>query len=571
MNEPDLQEKIYSNGYFDAIVPVSISKIESFLSDYASLDAQLLCALYGVLHIPLTDGALPRGIGYSQIPKLYTTLDTLSLEASGILRVQAQPTLGYQGENVLLGFIDTGIDYTLDAFQSPDGRTRILGIWDQTLPSDAPPYDMGYGTAYTSDDINRALSAPDPYSVVPQRDTDGHGTALAGIAAGGADPAFGFTGAAPMASIAMVRLKPAKQNLRDYFLIREDAAAFQETDIMMGVRYLLALAQTYEMPLVICLGLGTNQGDHAGNSPLERELSFILDYPGNFCVAAAGNETGKAHHYYQTPSGTGEMPDVEILVDEDTDGLFVEIWADAPDLFGVSVTSPLGETIPRIPPRLGSSTAVSFVTERTILEVTFEIAEYSSGAQLTILRFQRPTPGIWRVNVSSSGTLLGSYHMWLPVTDFLSPGTVFLDPDPYTTLTGPSTSAAVITVSNYSAYSGSIAIDSSRGYTRTGEIKPDFAAPGVDVSAPATNPDSALPPLNRYTRRSGTSASCAIAAGAVALLLNWNMDRPRPQLITNRAVKDYLRRGAVRGDMSYPNREWGYGALNLYRVFESLM
>ena len=130
----------------------------------------------------------------------------------------------------------------------------------------------------------------------------------------------------------------------------------------------------------------------------------------------------------------------------------------------------------------------------------------------------------------------------------------------------------MISVSNYSAYSGSLAIDSSRGYTRIGAVKPDIAAPGVDVFVPATSPGSALPPLNRYTRTSGSSISSAVAAGAVALLLNWNMDQLVPQLLTNRSVKDYLCRGAVRQNaLSYPNREWGYGTLNLYRVFETLM
>lgn len=571
MAEPTLQEKIYSNDYFDAVVPLSVTS-EDFLEEYSGLDPQLLCARYGMVHIPMGRSILPEGIGYSQTPKLYTLLDTTSLESAGILRVQAQPSLGYRGENVLLGFIDTGIDYTLDAFRNPDGSSRILGIWDQTEPSEKPPYDTGYGTGYTNEEINRALFLEDPYSVVPQRDANGHGTFLAGVAAGSADIPSGFTGAAPGCSIAMVKLKPAKQNLRDYFLIRDDALAYQETDIMMGMRYLLFLSQTYELPLVFCLGLGTNQGDHSGNSPLERELTYVLDYLGCFSSIAAGNETGRGHHYYQSQTDDS-MPAVEILVDETTSGLFVEIWSDSPDLYGVSVVSPLGENIPRVPPRLGTSSSYSFVAERTVLQVTYEIAEYTSGAQLTILRFTNPTPGIWRVYVSGNSPMpLGSYHIWLPVTGFISPGTVFLNPTPYTTLTPPSTAESVISVANYDAYSNSLAINSGRGYTRTGIVKPDFAAPGVDVFGPAVNPNSALPPLNRYTRRSGTSVSAALAAGAIALLLNWNADQPAPQILTNRAVKDYLTRGALRQEgVRYPNREWGYGTLNLYNVFRTLM
>lgn len=571
MTELTLQDKIYSNDYFDAVVPIGVI-CEDFLERYKDLDPQLLCARYGMVHIPMGRGVLPEGVGYSQTPKLYTTLDTTSLEVSGILRVQTQPSLGYQGENILLGFIDTGIDYTLDAFRNPDGSTRILGIWDQTDPSEDPPFDTGYGTGYTSEDINRALFSENPYAIVRQRDTDGHGSFLAGVAAGSADVQEGFIGAAGKCSIAMVKLKPAKQNLRDFFLVRDGAVAFQETDIMMGLRYLLFLAQAYALPLVFCISLGTNQGDHSGNSPLERELTYTLDYLGCFASVASGNETGKGHHYYQNPTDNA-APDVELLVDEDTDGLFVELWTDSPDLYGVAITSPLGEHIPRIPPRLGTSNAFRFVAERTVLQVTYEIAEYTSGAQLTVLRFENPTPGIWRIQVSgNTAEPLGSYHIWLPITGFISPGTVFLNPSPYTTLTVPSTAESVITVASYNAYTGSFAIDSGRGYTRTGIVKPDLAAPGVDVFGPAINPNSTLPPLNRYTRRSGTSIAAGITAGAIALLLNWNMDQMNPYFLTNRAVKDYLTRGALRQTgLRYPNREWGYGTLNLYNVFATLM
>ncbi|SDF07315.1 S8 family peptidase [Marvinbryantia formatexigens] len=570
MPEPSLQDKIYSNDYFDAILPVTISS-ENFLEAYAHLGAQLFGARFGMVHLRNVPGSLPQGINYSLTPKLFTTLDTTSLEVSGILRVQTQPSLGYRGKDILLGFLDTGIDYTRPAFRTLSGDTRILGIWDQTRPSASPPFDMGYGTGYTSEDINRALRSDNPYEIVPQKDEDGHGTFVAGVAAGSEDISGEFTGAAPACKIAAVKLKPAKQNLRDYFLVREGAVAFQESDIMMGLRYLLSLAASYSLPLVICISLGTNQGDHSGNSPLERYLSFILDYLGCFCTAAAGNETGLAHHFYQAQSPSMVAPGTELLIDEDTDGVFLEIWADSPDLYGVSITSPLGETIPRIPPRPGTRSTYSFIAERTVLEVSYEIAEYTSGAQLIVLRFLKPTPGIWRISVSSTQTPLGSFHMWLPVDGFLSPGTVFLDPDPYTTLTVPSTDESVITVSTYDAYTGSLFINSGRGNTRTGMTKPDITAPGVSVYGPASASGN-LPPLNPYIRRTGSSAAAAITAGAVALLLNWNQDQPSPQFITNRSVKDYLTRGAVRQrGVVYPNREWGYGTLNLYRIFETLM
>lgn len=571
MTEPTLQDKIYSENYFDLILPIRTSD-EAFLDIFAPLGAQLLGARFGMLHVPLLNRILPEFVRYSQIPKLFAPLDTVSLEVSGILRVQNQPFLGYTGENILIGFLDTGIDYTLDAFRRSDGSSRIVGLWDQTIPSEAPPYDCGYGTAYTNEDINRALAAENPYSIVPSRDENGHGTFVAGVAAGSRDEAGNFTGAAPGASIAMVRLKPAKQNLRNYFLIQKDALAFQETDIMMGIRYLLELSEELQQQLILCVALGTNQGDHSGNAPLERHLSYLMDYLGCFGAVAAGNEAGRAHHYYQPMTNSFDSSPAEILVDDQTDGFMLEIWAEAPDLFGVSITSPLGENIPRIPPRPGYRTTLTFTAERTVLEISYEIAEYASGVQLITLRFQDPTPGIWRLSVTASGTSFGSYHMWLPVETFISPGTVFLSPNPYTTLTVPSTSEPVLTVSTYDAYTGNLFIHSSRGYIRAGSIKPDFAAPGVNVYGPATNPGSNLPPLNKYTRKTGSSAACAITVGAAALLLNWNAERPFPRNMTNRTIKDYLTRAANRQDtLQYPNREWGYGTLNLYRVFETLM
>ena len=571
MTEPTLQDKIYSENYFDLILPIRTTD-ESFLNIFSPLGAQILGARFGMLHVPLLNRPLPEFVRYSQIPKLFAPLDTASLEVSGILRVQNQPFLGYTGENILIGFLDTGIDYTLSAFRRADGSSRIVGIWDQTIPSEAPPYDCGYGTAYTITDLNRALRSDDPYSIVPSRDENGHGTFVAGVAAGSADTPENFTGAAPGASIAMVKLKPAKQNLRNYFLIQENAAAFQETDIMMGIHYLLNLAKELQQPLVLCIALGTNQGDHSGNAPLERQLSFLMDYLGCFGAVAAGNEAGLAHHYYQPLTNSFDAAPAEILVEENTRGFMLEIWAEAPDLFGVSITSPLGENIPRIPPRPGYRTTLTFTAEQTVLEISYEIAEYASGVQLITLRFQNPTPGIWRLGVTASGTSFGSYHMWLPVESFISSGTVFLAPNPYTTLTIPSTSDPMLTVSTYDAYTGNLFIHSGRGPIRAGTSKPDFAAPGVNVYGPAVSSVAGLPPLNKYIRKTGSSAACAITAGAVALLLNWNARRPFPRNMTNRTVKDYLTRAANRQDtLLYPNREWGYGTLNLYRVFETLM
>ncbi len=573
MSDVSIQNMIYSNEFADLIVPLP-STDEDFFERFQSLGAQVFGGRLGMVHIPINGRTRWENLSYSFFPSLFALLDTTSLEVSGILRFQAQPNLAYKGDGVLLGFIDTGIDYTRTDFRFPDGRTRILGIWDQTIPSDHPPFDLNYGTAFTREEIDMALRSESPLSAVPTTDTNGHGTFLAGVAAGSSSADAGFTGAAPESMIAMVKLKPAKQYLTDYFLIREGATVYQETDIMMGLRYLVSLSVTSGLPLVICIGLGTNQGDHNGTTPLDRLLNYFVDYQGCFCAVAAGNEAGMGHHFYSRSAEAYDTSYTEILVDEADRGFTMEVWADSPNLYSVSVTSPLGESIPAVSARQGLINTYPFLAERTILEIRYEVAEYASGGQLIQLRFLNPTPGIWRLSLSSGTSPAGAYHMWLPVTGLISPNTVFLQPDPFTTLTAPSAAQSVITVSTYSAYTGSLYIHSSRGFTRDSSIKPDLAAPGVDVYGPVSTGTHTLPLLSSYTRNTGSSAAAAITAGAIALLINWGMDRPALSsgILSNRSVKNYLTRGAQRQpDLEYPNREWGYGTLNIYGIFQSLM
>jgi hypothetical protein len=108
--------------------------------------------------------------GYSDFPKCYSLLDTSSLDASGITKLATIPTLRMRGEGVLIGFIDTGIDYTNNAFRNTDGTTRITSIWDQTIESESYPKDLLYGTEYSKEQINQALQSDNPLSIVPSKD-----------------------------------------------------------------------------------------------------------------------------------------------------------------------------------------------------------------------------------------------------------------------------------------------------------------------------------------------------------------------------------------------------------------
>lgn len=560
---PSIREMILSEDYADIIVPC----FPCFLNQYREQGAQVFNDYYGMIHYPLSPQSFAaffeEGFFYTTIPKLYTLSDTVNLDAAGITQVQNQPVLGLTGQDIILGFIDTGIDYTHPAFRRSDGSSRICGLWDQTVQTGTAPYDLEYGSSYTQVEIDRALEQEDPFSLIPSRDEVGHGTALAGIAAGTTLPENDFNGAAPQAMIAMVKLKPAKEYLKTLFYVTGNAPAYQMTDIMLGIRYLLRLSEELAKPLVICLGLGTSQGDHSNDSPLDSMLSVTDQFRGFICVSAAGNEAGKAHHYYGTALNSSEYNTVELLVKEDTRGFCAELWGQPPEVYAVGFESPLGEVVQKIPPRLSYTENISFILENTRIFVSSEIVQTVSGSQLIFMRFTDPTPGSWKIRVYTGDYNSGSYHIWLPVTGFSDPDVTFLAPNPDTTVTSPGSSSSVITTGAYNAYNSSLYLNSSRGYTRTGQIKPDIAAPGVNVFAPA--------PRSRYTAITGTSAAAAVAAGASALIMEWGMKRTPPRIFNNAEMRTLLIRGAGRrGDHLYPNREWGYGTLDIYQVFAAL-
>ena len=560
---PSIGEMILSESYADIILP----SYTGFLTDYKERGAQIFNNYYGMVHYPLEEELFQNyyeyGFFYNTIPKLFTLLDLESLEASGILAVQNQPVLGLKGQDVLIGFIDTGIDYTHPAFRRPDGLSRIVGIWDQTLQTGQPPFDLSYGTAYSQEELNQALGMEDPFSLVPSRDENGHGTFLAGVAAGSALPQQSFSGAAPEALIAMVKLKPAKEYLKEIFYVTGSAPAYQSTDIMLGIRYLILLADALKKPLVICIGLGSNQGSHSGSSPLDSMLSVTDQYRGIHAVTAAGNEAGKAHHFYGTAANSGAYEAVEILVEPGTSGFCAELWGQPPEVYAVGFESPLGEVIQKLPPRISFSENISFILENTRIFVTSEIVQTVSGQQLIFIRFSDPTPGSWKIRVYTDSFNNGNYHIWLPITGFSDPDVRFLRPNPDTTLTVPSASVSTMTTAAYNAYDNSLFLNSSRGFTRTGQIKPDFAAPGVNVFGPNLR--------GGFTTATGTSVAAAITAGACAQMVEWGMRRTPPRIFNNSELKALFIRGADRSRQElYPNREWGYGTLNVYQVFSSL-
>ena len=521
--------------------------------------------------------------GYYSVPKLYGLMDTTSFDASGITATLNQPLLNVRGQGVLIGFLDTGIDYLREDFKASGGRTRIAAVWDQTIQSVNYEEDTGeaagteqydreqvqgmvqYGTVYTREDINAALAAEregqNPYDIVPSRDENGHGTFLAGVAA--ASETADYIGAAPEAEILMVKLKPAKKYLRDFYLLPERVEAYSETDMMMGVRFLQQYAIREKKPLVICVGLGTASGSRTGALPFADLLNTLARQVNTVVVTCTGNEANNRTHTSGLAVSDTEPSEIEITVGADERGFVMEIWAESLDILSVAITSPSGERISRIPARIDTGAVYNFLLERSQVAVDYRVVESASGYEVIFMRFINPAQGIWKIHVYSLTNIVGRYNAWLPLKQFLSGDTYFLNSNPSTTLTEPGAAERVISVGAYNHITDASYVASGRGYTATGLIKPDFVARGVGVYGVRAG--------GGYTTRTGTSVAAAHAAGAAALLLTWGVtDGNLPYMGTNE-VKSVLIRGAKRENNTvYPNNIYGYGKMDVIEAFYKL-
>lgn len=556
----DCTTPIYSNDYFDFIN--TLSGREGVYSD-ENVCVQPLEGDFEVLFYPreLEMGEIQISrYTYLGIPKCYALMSTEALEGTGILTMQNFPTLSLKGTGVLIGFVDTGIDYLNPIFQSENGTTRILRIWDQTIREGNMPEGFLYGSEYTAEEINQAIRSENPYEIVPSQDLDGHGTFLAGVAAGSQDVAGDFIGAAPSADIAIVKLKEAKQYLRDFYYIREDAAAYQENDIMAGISYLHDLAYRLSKPLVICIGLGTNTSGHGGVSPLASLLNYIAVRRMRAVTVATGNEANARRHYQGNLLPQQEYDEVEISVGENVKGFIAELWTNAPEVVSISIQSPTGEIQPLVPARQGERVEYNFLLEGTRVTIDYSLAEYTRNNELIFMRFSAPSKGIWRIRVFSTNYVTGRFHIWLPTSEFTEGELFFLRSNPETTITGPSGALSPMTVGGFNAADNSLYLDSGRGYNIYDQVKPDFLAPAVNVYGPDLH--------SHFTTKTGTGIAAAIAAGASAQMLEWGVVRGNQSTMNTVEIKNYFLVGADRDPgRTYPNREEGYGRLNIYQAF----
>lgn len=573
------QNEIKSEEYLDYLV--EFSGMDEFIpQNFGDVCFQTASRRYAVIYEEGSSyGKEPMDTG-KIIPHCYGLLSSNPvLEATGVLRLQRQPNLSLYGDRVIVGFIDTGIDYSHPAFRGSDGKSRIISIWDQTLEPEEgenSPEEFQYGVRYDKEMIDRAIASEDPLTVVRSQDALGHGTAMAGAACGSSIENAEFAGVAPLCKICVVKCKEAKRNLRDYYFIDPDVPCYGENDIMLGIRYIWEESTRYGLPFVICIGMGTNQGSHIKGGALGQLLQEYGDYRGAFAVTAGGNEGDAAHHYLSQPVMQGEAEEVELLVGEGEKGFTLELWADTPDLYSIGLISPDGEYSGRTLARLGEKRQVNFLFANTTVYIEYIIVAYESGDECIRMRFRNPLPGVWKIRVFNDNSYNGRFNMWLPIRNFISDGTYFLKPNPDITLCDPSNNVGVITCSYYDSSNRSVVSESSRGFVRNNAIKPDFAAPGVDVFVPLPylgnypKTEEERQERARYGYRTGSSLASAVTAGCVALLAEWALIKRNDITMDTDAAKKYLIRGADSTGITIPSRIWGNGTLDIYGTFDKL-
>lgn len=485
-------------------------------------------------------------------------------EASCILPVTVrEPYLN--GEGVIVGIIDSGIDYRNRHFRNADGTSRILSLWDQTLPWEEaaerrPPDGFLLGTEFDKAQIDAALAADSPaegFLLVPSRDVSGHGTAVAGIAAGSG--VGGYEGVAPESYLIVVKLGT----------VAPDSFP-RTTELMRAVTYVVKKAQQLGLPLALNLSFGNTYGAHNGSSLLERFLDNASEVGRTVICVGSGNEGASAGHVQSSVAEGGRLfagtrSYTELAVAAYETALNVQLWKNYADSYRITLRSPGGEEI-QLPE--GGFGKLSFLMEQTVILVYMgEPTPYAVAQEIYfdfIPQKDYIASGVWTFRVEFVSGVSGQYYFYLPSAGVRNSGTRFFEPSPQVTLTIPSTAQKVVTVAAYDSVYEAYADFSGRGYiypertmglVAAGAVKPDLAAPGVNILAPDT--------FGGYGYFTGTSFATPFVTGAAALLMQWGIVRGNDLFLYGEKVKAYLRRGAraLRGESKLPNERVGYGAL----------
>lgn len=457
------------------------------------------------------------------------------------------PRFRLTGKGVLIGVIDSGIEYANADFRQEDGATRIRFLWDQTVEG-TPPEGYRIGSEFSAEQINEALQQPNRtmrLQKVPSVDISGHGTAVAGVAAGNGRNSGGrYRGTAPDAELIIVKLG------------NPGGVGFPRTaELMQAVDYIVQKAEMLQMPVSVNISFGNTYGAHNGTSLPERFLDAAAQIGRTLISVGTGNEGAEAGH----TSGfvrEGEETSVPLGVQERQGAFSLQIWTDYTDVIGVTIKTPSGERVGPIREVMGTQ---RFLTGKTEILLYYGEPSPYSGLNEIFLEFlpvdDYVNSGEWNIILVPEQIVTGRFEMWLPASYTLNEGTAFFYPTEELTLTIPSTASRVLTVAAYDADTMSYADFSGRGRKNQNNQKPDLAAPGVNVVS--------VQGEEGYASFTGTSFAAPFASGGAALLMEWGITEKNDLFLYGEKAKAFLRRGAreLPGYDSWPNNQLGYGAL----------
>lgn len=494
---------------------------------------------------------------------MFVLQDISPSNVDNINNVKINPYLNLTGKGVLVGMVDTGIDYLNQEFIREDDTSRIVSIWDQTI-SDVTDESVYIGTVYSNEQINNAINAKknngDPYAIVPSKDDMGHGTQIAGII--GARGYNGkFQGVAHDCDFVIVKLFESinfKNRLKSNGV--EYTPVYNNAEVLAAIEYLKNFSVKSKRPMVIFLGVGTTEGSHDGNNLISRYITSIGTIRGIVVVTGVGNEGASEGHVSGVIANVEDIASLELKVPREMKYFSFYIWVRKPNKAALNVISPTGETSKFIKVKTNKTFKLEFFFLNTVMTVEYYSPEHYTGHELIHVTFDSIKPGIWTFQLRGDYIVDGRYDIWLPPQKTLPKDTKFLQSDPFTTLTIPSTARKVATVA-YFGNNNNLVASSGKGFNADGVVNPDFATLGIDILTTKVGGGVATV--------SGSSAAAGIAAGACALLLQWGVIDGNDITMYSTKVITYLIHGADRSNLiyKYPNRETGYGYLDLLGTF----
>jgi len=557
--------------YYHYIVQYQ-GNIEEEVSKYSGYYVTIINDKYAIIsanrELELNiEGPIFSTIVYVAPPDVFTLQEISPIEASGANFLQLELPLRLTGVGVTVAIIDTGIDYLNEEFIKENGETKIEYIWDQTISSNeesASDFSVPFGTLYTKNDIQEAINASrqgrSPYEIVPTIDEIGHGTNMAGIIGGvGKNP--NLKGIVPDCSFVVVKLIESISYKR---LFNIKIPIFDIVAIFTALEFLYRDSLISNKPIIIYFPLGSNLGSHKGNGILEQYMDSISGNSGIAIVTGTGNQGASETHTSGTITQVGENRTIQLYMSPEQEYNIVDIWIDSPNIMSLAIISPSGESTETISAEINIVKTYSFVFENTSVKINYYLPEENTGDQLIRIRFFNIKEGVWRLKLTGQSILDGKFNAWILQEGLSVNGTRFISSDPYGTIMNPATSSYVMTAAAYNQNNNTILSYSGMALLDDYIDKIDVAAGGVNALTVA--------PKNQTAIVNGTSVAAAILAGACVMLFQWGIVDGNYPNIYSQTIKTYISRGAVqRSGESYPNPQWGYGILNILKMFQNML